>query len=200
MNIPIFLTLLRIGIVPLLVVLLLAGRATTDLWAIVVLLVAAGTDLFDGYLARKRQQTTTLGTLLDPIADKLLTSAAFISLLSLQLVPAWAVVVILGREYAISGLRSLAAAEGFTVAASELGKVKMALQVATITTIVLSVRFPILQPVGLAMLWLVVVIALISGLQYLSSYCAWGDLRGFLGRVKWPMLLRRRPKEDVPTH
>lgn len=200
MNIPIFLTLLRIGLVPLLVVLLLAGRATTDLWAIVVLLVAAGTDLFDGYLARKKQQTTTLGTLLDPIADKLLTSAAFISLLFLQLVPAWAVAVILGREYAISGLRSLAAAKGFTVAASELGKVKMALQVASITTIILSVRFPILQPAGLAMLWLVVVIALISGLQYLSSYCAWGDLRSFLRRVKWPMLLRRRPKEDVPTH
>ncbi len=200
MNIPIFLTLLRIGLVPLLVVLLLAGRATTDLWAIVVLLVAAGTDLFAGYLARKKQQTTTLGTLLDPIADKLLTSAAFISLLSLQLVPAWAVAVILGREYAISGLRSLAAAEGFTVAASQLGKVKMALQVASITTIILGVRFPILQPAGLAMLWLVVVIALISGLQYLSSYCAWGGLRGFLRRVKWPMLLRRRPKEDVPTH
>ena len=200
MNFPIFLTLLRIALVPLLVVLLLAGRSTTDLWAIVILLAAGGTDLFDGYLARKRQQTTTLGTLLDPIADKLLTSAAFISLMFLQLIPAWAVVVILGREYAISGLRSLAAAEGFTVAASELGKVKMALQVATITLIVLGVRFPVLQPVGLAMLWLVIVIALISGLQYLSSYWAWGDLRVLLRRVRWPMLLRRRPKEDVPTH
>ena len=184
MNFPIFLTLLRIGLAPLLVLLLLAGEPKANLWAIVVLLVAAGTDLFDGYLARKKQQTTALGTLLDPIADKLLTSAAFISLLFLQVVPTWAVVIILAREYAISGLRSLAAAEGLTVAASELGKVKMALQVASITTIILGVRFPILQPVGLLLLWSVVIVALISGLQYLYSYCAWGNLRNLLRRVK----------------
>src|SRR5208337_4690963 len=97
MNVPISLTLLRIFFVPIVVVLLLTKGANMDLWAVGVFLLAAVTDLLDGYLARKRGQITTLGILLDPIADKLLTSAAFISLVELRLVPAWMVVIIVGR-------------------------------------------------------------------------------------------------------
>ena len=135
MNLPISLTLLRIFFVPLLVVLLLTSGHNMDLWAVGVFLLGAATDLLDGYLARKRSQVTTLGILLDPIADKLLTSAAFISLVDLHLVAAWMVVIIVGREFAVSGLRAIASAEGFALQASELGKTKMLSQVVAITVI-----------------------------------------------------------------
>src|SRR6266568_3981190 len=140
MNLSVRLTLLRIVFVPLLVVLLLSKRANADLWAAGVLLLSATTDILDGYLARKRQQVTTLGIILDPIADKILTSSAFICLVGLRLVPAWMVVVIVVREFAISGLRGIASAEGFTIEPSRLGKTKMVLQVFAITTIVLEGR------------------------------------------------------------
>src|SRR5438067_5720415 len=100
------------------------------------------TDLLDGYLARKRGQVTTLGTLLDPVADKLLISSAFISLVQLQVVPAWVVVIIVGREFAVTGLRSIASAQGFVIDASDLGKLKMATQVATITLLIIGMKMP----------------------------------------------------------
>ena len=143
MNLPISLTLLRIFFVPIVVVLLLTKGGNMDLWAVGVFLLAAVTDLLDGYLARKRGQITTLGILLDPIADKLLTLAAFISLVELHLVPAWMVVIIVGREFAVSGLRSIASAEGYVLEPSELGKTKMVFQVVAITVIILEGhRFP----------------------------------------------------------
>jgi len=108
MNVPTSLTMLRIFFVPLLVVLLLTKGHNLDLWAVAVFLLAACTDFLDGYLARKRGQITTLGILLDPMADKLLTCSAFISLVELGLVPAWIVVIIVGRELAVSGLRASA--------------------------------------------------------------------------------------------
>ena len=170
MNFPTSLTLLRIFFVPLLVVLLLTKQPNMDLWAVAILLVAAFTDLLDGLLARKHGKITTLGILLDPMADKLLTSAAFISLVELGLVPAWMVVIIVGREFAVSGLRSVASAEGFVLGASELGKTKMVLQVMAITAIVLQHRYPGLKPWGLLLLWLVVVFALASAAQYFWSF------------------------------
>lgn len=167
MNLPISLTLLRIFFVPLVVVLLLTTGGTMDLWAVAVFLLAAVTDLLDGYLARKRGQITTLGILLDPIADKLLTSAAFISLTELHLVPAWMVVIIVGREFAVSGLRSIASAEGFLMEPSELGKTKMVFQVVAITVIILEGhRFQALRPLGEALLWTVVLFAVASAVQY----------------------------------
>jgi CDP-diacylglycerol---glycerol-3-phosphate 3-phosphatidyltransferase len=96
------------------------------------------TDFLDGYLARRRGQVTTLGTLLDPLADKLLISAALISLVENRLAPAWAVVIIISRELAVSGLRAIAATEGFTIAASKMGKLKMAAQVVAITLLILG--------------------------------------------------------------
>ena len=177
MNLPITLTLLRIFFVPLLVVLLFTKGRNMDLWAVGVFLAAAVTDLLDGYLARKREQVTTLGILLDPIADKLLISAAFISLVELQLVPAWMVVIIIGREFAVTGLRAVASAEGFVLQASELGKTKMVSQVVAITVIVLQRRHPLIQPLGEALLWLVVIFALASAGQYFWSFWKKLDVR-----------------------
>jgi CDP-diacylglycerol--glycerol-3-phosphate 3-phosphatidyltransferase len=179
MNLPISLTLLRIFFVPLLVVLLLTKGRNMDLWAVGVFLVAAVTDLLDGYFARKRGQITTLGILLDPIADKLLTSAAFISLVWLRYVPAWMVVIIVGREFAVSGLRAIASAEGFVLEASELAKTKMVLQVSAITVIVLERHYATLARlhVGVVLLWLVLLFALASAVQYFWSFWTKLDVR-----------------------
>ena len=182
MNLPISLTLLRIFFVPLVVVLLLTKGQNMDLWAVGVFLAAAVTDLLDGYLARKRAEITTLGILLDPIADKLLISAALISLVELNLVPAWMVVMIVGRELAVSGLRAVAYAEGFALEASELGKTKMVFQVVAITVIVLERRYPAMSPLGEVLLWVVVAFALVSAVQYFLSF--WKNLDS---RVKRPL-------------
>ena len=121
MNLPNALTVLRIFFVPLLLAVMLRRNVELDLgaftltreWlALSIFLAAASTDLLDGYIARRRRQVTMLGKLLDPVADKLLISAAFISLVELGRVPAWMVVIIIGREFAVSGLRSMASAEG----------------------------------------------------------------------------------------
>jgi len=170
MSLPNSLTVLRIFFVPLLVVLLLTTQPNMDLWAVAVFLAAATTDLLDGYLARRREQISRLGILLDPIADKLLTSAAFISLVELRLVPAWVVVIIVGREFAVSGLRAIASSEGFLLQASDLGKAKMVLQVAAITAIVLERRFPIMTLPAPVLLWLVVVSALVSAALYFWNF------------------------------
>ena len=179
MNLAISLTLLRIFFVPLLVVLLLTKGRNTDLWAVGVFLVAAVTDLLDGYFARKRGQITTLGILLDPIADKLLTSAAFISLVWLRYVPAWMVVIIVGREFAVSGLRAIASAEGFVLEASDLAKTKMVLQVSAITVIVLERHYATLERfhVGVVLLWLVLLFALASAVQYFWGFWTKLDVR-----------------------
>jgi CDP-diacylglycerol---glycerol-3-phosphate 3-phosphatidyltransferase len=144
MTLPNALTLLRIFIAPLLVVVLLT-RFSED-WigvprhvlGVSLFLLAAITDWLDGYLARKRGQVSRLGILLDPIADKLLISSAFISLVENQLAPAWAVVIIVGREFAVSGLRSIAATEGWAIPASPMGKFKMFSQVVTIALLITS--------------------------------------------------------------
>jgi CDP-diacylglycerol---glycerol-3-phosphate 3-phosphatidyltransferase len=168
MNLPLSLTLLRIFFVPLLVVLLLTKGHNMDAWAVGVFLAAALTDLLDGQLARRRGQITTLGILLDPVADKLLTSAAFISLVERGTVPAWIAVIIVGREFAVSGLRAVASAEGYVLAASELGKTKMVLEVAAITSLVVERHIAVLAGwhLGTVLLWLVMLFALVSAGQY----------------------------------
>src|SRR5215510_252016 len=119
MNLPNGLTLARIFLIPVLFA-ALAPRYDMRIAAL-IFLAASVTDLLDGYFARKRHQVTTLGVLLDPLADKLLISSAFIPLVQLQIVPAWMVVIIIGREFAVTGLRSIASSQGFTIEASELG-------------------------------------------------------------------------------
>ena len=204
MNLPISLTLLRIFFVPLVVVLLLTSGRNMDLWAVVVFLLAATTDLLDGYLARKRGQVTSLGILLDPIADKLLTSAAFISLVYLHLVSAWMAMIIIGREFAVSGLRAIASAEGFSLEVSELGKTKMVFQVVAITVIILERRLPLLRLPGNVLLWMVVLFALASAGQYFISFWKRLDIR-----IKRRVLIHRtvlrtgekeREEKDVAAH
>ena len=144
MNLPNALTLLRIFIVPLLVVVLLTPFAENwvglprHILGVTLFLGAALTDYLDGQLARRRDQVTRLGQLLDPIADKLLISAALISLVENQLAPAWAVVIIIGREFAVTGLRSIAAVDGVIIAASKMGKFKMLAQVVTVALLIVS--------------------------------------------------------------
>jgi CDP-diacylglycerol--glycerol-3-phosphate 3-phosphatidyltransferase len=168
MNLPNSLTLSRIFLVPLLVTVLLTKYDVRI--AAAIFLAASMTDLLDGYLARKTGQVTTLGTLLDPVADKLLISSAFISLVQLQVVPAWVVVIIVGREFAVTGLRSIAAAEGYTIRASDLGKTKMFSQVVAISCMLLSVRQPALHTPGLVLMWVVVFFALASAVSYFAKF------------------------------
>ena len=144
MNLPNFLTLLRIFIVPILVVVLLTPFSEDwfglprHILGVGLFLGAALTDYLDGHFARSRGQVTRLGQLLDPIADKLLISAALISLVENQLAPAWAVVIIIGREFAVTGLRSIAATDGIVIPASKMGKFKMLLQVFTVALLIVS--------------------------------------------------------------
>ncbi len=146
MNLPNALTLMRIFLVPLIVAVLLTklpsqwSGVPQQILGVTLFLVASVTDWLDGYLARLRGQVSTLGILLDPIADKLLISAAFITLVEARLAPAWAVAIIIGREFAVSGLRSIAAAEGFAISASRMGKFKMLTQVVAITLLILGSR------------------------------------------------------------
>ena len=193
MNLPVALTLLRIFIVPLLVALLLTKGKNMDLWAVAVFLVAACTDLLDGYLARKRSQVTTLGILLDPIADKLLISAAFVSLVELHMVPAWMVVIIVGREFAVSGLREISSAEGFALEASELGKTKMVMQVIAVVVIVLGQRYAVLHLWGRILLWLVLLFALASAAQYFGDF--WRNLPGARKAARRLQVLRAIEEE-----
>jgi CDP-diacylglycerol--glycerol-3-phosphate 3-phosphatidyltransferase len=132
--------------------------------------IAVLTDYLDGYFARRRNQVTRLGTLHDPLADKLLTASAFLSLVEMDAIPAWRVMIILGREFAITGLRNVAAGRGYLIPASGLGKGKMVAQVVAILLLLLGRRFEILQLPGLAALWLVVVLALVSGIDYFRIF------------------------------
>jgi CDP-diacylglycerol--glycerol-3-phosphate 3-phosphatidyltransferase len=206
MNLPNLLTLSRIFAVPLLVVVLLTRvynpeqqvESLSIILATLIFLGASITDYFDGYLARRRRQVTTLGMLLDPIADKLLISAAFISLVELGWAPAWMVVIIVGRELAISGLRSIAANQGFNIDASELGKIKMVSQVLAVTLIILSNLFSWLEPFSLAALWLSVIFALASAVDYFRKFWKAVGIRGQASRSEKPVLLKKS-QSDVPT-
>lgn len=172
-TLPNLLTVARIFMVPLLVVFLLTEYTLIGLS---VFIVASLTDWFDGYLARRRKEITTLGQLLDPVADKLLISAAFISLVELGLAPAWMVVIIIGRELAISGLRVIAADQGVEIPASSLGKYKTTVQMITVVPLILGPRFiGEYFVVGQVGLWLVVILSLLSAGQYFAS--SWRLLR-----------------------
>lgn len=178
MNLPNCLTVVRMFLVPLLVVVLLTEFERQQIFGIpkeivaaAIFGLAAATDWLDGYLARRRRQITALGQMLDPIADKLLTSAAFISLVQLNLAPAWMVAVIIGREFAITTLRSVAYAKGITIPASPLGKIKMAAQVTSILLLILGWGpLPWLAPIGYVALWVVTITAMISAIDYYRRF------------------------------
>ena len=205
MNLPNSLTVLRIFFVPVLIVVLLTRSPNVELWGfpmhfevwgVLILLTAAATDWADGYFARRNRQVTTLGILLDPIADKLLISAAFISLVDMHLVAGWMVVIIIGREFTILGLRNIASAEGFTIAASTLGKTKMVLQVCAVAVLIAGARHPSLRPISNVLLWLVVISALVSAAQYFHRF--WNRLDDRIKqRRKLGMLESQKKQQDA---
>jgi CDP-diacylglycerol--glycerol-3-phosphate 3-phosphatidyltransferase len=205
MNLPNALTLLRIFFVPLLVAVLVqdfrSGIAVLDgykdFWALAIFLAAAVTDLLDGYLARRWRQITTVGTLLDPIADKLLISAALISLVQINKVAAWMVVVIVGREFAVTGLRSIAAAEGYTIKASDLGKTKMVSQVVAICLVMLSIHWPQLNRVAELALWVVVLFGAASAVGYFMKFWRKVDDSIKKRRRRELLVLERQKKREA---
>jgi CDP-diacylglycerol--glycerol-3-phosphate 3-phosphatidyltransferase len=208
--IPNVLTILRIFFVPLLVAALVqqdvgirVGTFTvTNEWlALAIFLSAAATDLLDGYLARRWKQVTTIGTLLDPIADKLLVSAALISLVQVRALPGWMAILIIGREFAVSGLRAIAAAEGYTIQANDLGKTKMLSQVVAISCMLLSVRHPALLRPGMILMWGVVFFSLLSAFSYFGKFWHKVDERVKNRRRRELLTLeRKRQRAAVRRH
>ena len=165
---------------------------TNEWLALGIFLLAAGTDLLDGYLARRWKQVTTVGTLLDPIADKLLISAALVSLVQVGVLPGWMAILIIGREFAVSGLRQIAAAEGYTIKASDLGKTKMFCQVVAVSCMLLAVRHPALRNPGMVLMWIVVVFAMLSAVSYFRKFWRKVDERTKSGRRRELLALERR--------
>ena len=193
MTVPNYLTLARILMVPILVVVLLTRVTNHEIIGVLVFWAASLTDLLDGYLARKWKQVTTLGKLLDPLADKLLIMGALISLVELDMAPAWMTFIILGREMAITGLRGIASEEGITIAAERLGKWKLGAQIASISCLLLGpkldswlfawtrvgifrhfIDFPrpysFFWGMGVLLLWVAMILAVWSAISYFRKF------------------------------
>jgi CDP-diacylglycerol---glycerol-3-phosphate 3-phosphatidyltransferase len=216
LNLPNSITLIRIASIPLLIWILSSPRFSSangekELLGSALFIAAAMTDGIDGYLARKRDQITTMGILLDPLADKLLIAAAFIVLVQLNpsLVPAWVAIVVIGREFLVSGLRSIAASEGFTIEASELGKFKMVVQIVSVVTVIFDVRWKELPVYGyyflpvhwiaLAAIWFMVCISLASAIDYFVAFWSKIDRRVVKRRRRAFILSRRRKPVPAPS-
>jgi len=181
-NIPNILTLMRIAAIPLIVLLLLTGERESSFWAAALFSAASFTDWLDGFLARRMGIVTVFGKFLDPIADKLIVMAALIMIIPLERVPAWMVLVILGREIIITGLRGIASSEGIVIEASELGKFKTIFQIVAIIALLLHYDYhwffsssnPLLlanmHNVGMFYLWIAFIITVWSGGDYLFRF------------------------------
>lgn len=172
MNLPNALTLLRIILIPVFVVFLLIRIPYGDYIAALVFIVAALTDSLDGYLARKWKQVTKLGIILDPLADKLMITAALISLVDLGRMAGWIAIVILGREFAVTGLRAIKAEEGVIIPASKLGKIKTISQIIAVVLIILQDLYQsyIGFPLGEWVMYVAVIITIISGIEYFYNF------------------------------
>jgi CDP-diacylglycerol--glycerol-3-phosphate 3-phosphatidyltransferase len=215
-NLPNSITLIRIFSIPLLIWILCSPRFSSangekELLASALFIAAAMTDGIDGYLARKRGQITTMGILLDPLADKLLIAAAFVTLVQLNpsLVPAWIAVVVIGREFLVSGLRSIAASEGFTIEASELGKFKMVVQIVAVVAVILDHRWkewPVYGPyfipvhwIARLAIWFMVLLSLLSAGDYFIAFWSKIDRQVVKSRRRAFILSRRRKPIPVPA-
>jgi len=172
-NLPTRITLGRVLLVPLFVVLALWQFPGHDIWAALVFAAAVASDVLDGRLARRRNQVTTLGKFLDPLADKLLVCSAYIALLPLGRLPAWMVIVIVCREFIVSGVRILAADAGVVIAASPLGKLKTTLQALSIVMLLLATLAfwpqPLYHILSQVVLWLALLATVVSGADYTKS-------------------------------
>lgn len=168
MNLANKVTLARIFLVPIFMFFLLIRIPFGEFIAAFIFVLAASTDGLDGYIARSRKQITKLGKFMDPLADKLLISAALISLVELDKIPAWISVLIISREFAVSGLRSIAAAEGVVIAASKQGKIKTVLQIVAIVAILLDdlIVSMIGISIGMPILYFALLVTVISGIDY----------------------------------
>lgn len=170
MNLPNALTAFRIFLVPWLVVLLLTKTERGWYLGLVVFTLAVITDYFDGWFARRRNERTALGAMLDPLADKLLLSAAFLSLIELEMAPAWVVAVIIGREFAVTWLRSEALGRGIVMSASSLGKWKTVSQIVAIYVMLLAHRIPLFTVLVNPSLLVALGLTLYSGIDYFRRF------------------------------
>ncbi|MDU0457242.1 MAG: CDP-diacylglycerol--glycerol-3-phosphate 3-phosphatidyltransferase [Geobacteraceae bacterium] len=182
LNLPNMLTMMRIAAIPLLAALLMSPSKTSGFWAAAVFAIASITDWLDGYLARRMGIVTVFGKFLDPIADKLIVMAAMVMILPFGRVPAWMVLVILGREMIITGLRGIASSEGIVIQASDLGKFKTIFQIVAILGLVLhydynwffGVAHPLLtvnmHNIGMFYLWIATILTIWSGVDYLARF------------------------------
>ena len=200
MNLPNSITMSRIIMITLFLWILSPhfpwqGHGAQEIAASILFVLASITDGLDGYLARRRGQITTMGMLLDPLADKIMVTAAFVALVAYnpEVVKVWIVVVIIGREFLISGLRSIAASEGFTVTASELGKLKTVVQIVSVVSAILAHRWdswqigPIAIPVkwyAIAAIYFAALVAIISAVDYFIGFWHKIDHASKDGRVR----------------
>lgn len=168
-NLPNSLTVFRIFLVPLLVVVLLTKVPDKQFWGLGIFLLAALTDALDGIIARRTNRITTTGAMLDPIADKLLMSAAFISLVELELAPAWMVTCIVGREFAVTALRMVALERGIPISANWLGKAKTTSQVVAVSLLIMSRHLGVWSNLAMLALWVALVLTVLSMVVYFAQ-------------------------------
>jgi CDP-diacylglycerol--glycerol-3-phosphate 3-phosphatidyltransferase len=227
MNLPNSITMSRIAAIPLLIWILspvfpFQGHGHTglrggeqEIIASIVFILASITDGVDGYLARKRGQITTMGMLLDPLADKLMISAAYIVLVAYnpRIVPPWIAVVVIGREFLVSGLRSIAATEGFTIEASEIGKLKTVLQIVSVVAAILAHRwdywlwFPnfhggfivAVRVIALAAIYWMTIVSIISAIDYFVGFWKKIDHASETKRKRRSFVLSRKAKPSQPS-
>jgi CDP-diacylglycerol--glycerol-3-phosphate 3-phosphatidyltransferase len=190
-NLPIALTLFRIVLVPLIMVFLISSSRVSVLIAAVIFVAASFTDWLDGRMARRWNQVTRLGTLLDPVADKLLVAAALVSLVHVEMLAAWTAVVIIGRELAVTGLRGVALSMGTVVPASSLGKAKTVSQYVAITVLILekgvSPDLAIFHLISLGVLWIALALTVISGVDYFYRFFLHTNPKDLVkDRERWP--------------
>lgn len=170
LNLPNKITLARIFIVPLIVVFLIRPSGWSSTIAGALFIIASLTDWLDGHLARSRNQVTDLGKMLDPIADKILVAAGLIPLVALGRVHVWMAVVLLGREFAVTGLRFISLSEGLSIPSSRMGKYKTVLQVVAIAMLILHYKVLYFQFFGMLILWAALIVTVISGAEYFIHY------------------------------
>ncbi len=170
MNLPNKITMARIIMIPFFIVSLLVDFPYHEPIAVLLFVIASASDAVDGHLARSRNLITDFGKFMDPLADKLLVSSALICLVELQMIPSWVVIVIIAREFAITGLRTLAASDGIVIAASKWGKAKTISQMIAIVALLLVnwpvMAFPFLLTFGNIMVYVALILTLISGIDY----------------------------------
>jgi len=191
MNLPIALTLFRIVLVPLIIVFVISSERLWVLIAAVIFVAASLTDWLDGRMARRRNQVTQFGTLLDPVADKLLVAAALVALVQVEMIDAWVAMVIIGRELAVTGLRGVALSMGVVVPASKLGKLKTVSQYVAITILILErgvppdfVPFHLVSRVAL---WGALALTVVSGADYFYRFFLKAGPRAIIkDQERWP--------------